>query len=136
MTGDHLVDVLLRIRLQPCLDLLIRAAPQNDDPEPAGLPGFSEHFLELLPAAVIHRLPVDGHDAVARLKVGTRGRAVGTDGLDDEAGPDLDHVEAEVAAAGEHLADGALALVRRNMTLRFLRACSDCRREDGDDSDT
>ena len=63
-------------------------------------------------------------------------REAGLSGLDrfhHQPGLEVDDVEPEVAAAGEHLPDGSLAFGRRNMALRFLRDGDDRDRKSGSD---
>src|SRR6185369_8570138 len=57
--GDDLVDLRLRVRLEPYFDSLICPATLDDDPQRSDVARPREHALEVVHGRLRHRLPVD-----------------------------------------------------------------------------
>src|SRR5215213_2298082 len=85
VTGDDLVHLLLRVRLQSEFDFAVRAASPDDDSEPSGLARVSDQLLEVALRGLRHRLPVDGDEPVSGAKAGTPGRALLGNGFDHQS---------------------------------------------------
>src|SRR5258706_1955314 len=113
MLRHHLVDLRLRVRLQPYVDLLQNTLTLDDDPEHAGFFRGVEDLLEILDVPLEGAAAIHGHEPVAGPEVGAGGRAVFDHRLDDDTGIELFDHRAEVAAAARKLADGLLALAGR-----------------------
>ena len=109
--------------------------PLHDDEKAAGLARLGQDLLEIADRRIFGRLAVDGHQSVAGAKGRTLGGTVFHHRLDRQAGIQLDNLDAEVAAAGEHLPDDALAFRRRSGALLLVvRMDDNGERHDGGDN--
>src|SRR4051794_21911147 len=132
--GDDLVDLRLRVRLEPYRDGFVCAPTLHDDPQCSDVPHAREDALEVLDRRLRHRLSVDRNQPVARLELSALGRTIGNNGFDHDARFQIDHRQAEIAAPGEHLPDLLLALLRRCAAVfRFIGMEESTGREAGDE---